>query len=122
MHLQAQKQALRVKEERRASVRYAHSLRTSCRPLGKEATTAWAATVENVSKTGAALLTDREVSRGAVLVIALEALGGRFARPLLVRVASVRPGAAGRWQVGCTFVKPLTDDDVQALLLAVTAD
>ena len=53
-----------------------------------------------------------------MLVVALEGLGGRFSRPLLMRVMNVRPIDGGGWLAGCVFVKPLTDNDVQALLLA----
>jgi hypothetical protein len=62
-----------------------------------------------------------EVRPGAVLVVALEGLGGRFSRPLLVRVMHAQPRPDGSWRAGCAFVKPLTDGDVQALLLAAPA-
>lgn len=107
--------------ERRAHVRYAHVLRTSCRLLGREAAASWTARVADVSRAGAALLMGCEVRPGTVLVVALEGLGGRFARPLLVRVMNVRPRGDGCWHVGCAFVKPLSEDDVQALLLAPPA-
>jgi len=102
--------------ERRAWVRYAHKLPISCRPLGKNASH-WPATIKDLSHTGAALVLPHEVRRGTVLVVALERLSGRFARPLLLRVLNVRPADNG-WLAGCTFVQPLTDHDVQTLLLA----
>jgi hypothetical protein len=102
--------------ERRAHVRYSHTLRSSCRTLGKEAG-AWTASVQNVSRAGVALVMDREVGRGSVLVVSLEGLGGRFSRPVLVRAMNVRPCGDGRWHVGCSFVKALTDSEVEALLL-----
>jgi PilZ domain len=105
-----------VPGERRAHVRYSHTLKGSCRPLGRE-TGAWSATVQDISRSGVALVMNREVRPGSVLVVALEGVGGRFARPLLLRVTNTRPGMAGRWHVGCAFVKPLTEDDLQALLL-----
>jgi hypothetical protein len=86
--------------------------------LGREAGGAWTARVVDVSRAGAALLMGRDVRPGAVLVAALEGLGGRFARPLLLRVTNARPQAAGCWHVGCAFVRPLSEEDVQALLLA----
>jgi hypothetical protein len=103
--------------ERRAHVRYCHTLRASGRLLGKEAR-AWAARVEDLSRGGVKLLMECEVRPGAVLVLALAGLGGRFARPVLVRVMNAARAPGGHWQVGCAFVKPLPDDDVQALLLA----
>jgi hypothetical protein len=104
--------------ERRAHVRYAHTLRTTCRPLGREAGATWDARVSDLSRTGVAFRMRREVRPGVVLVVSLEGLGGRFSRPLLMRVMRARPEGDGGWEVGCTFVRPLTDDDVQSLLLA----
>jgi hypothetical protein len=104
--------------ERRAHVRYAHALRTTCRPLGQEGGATWAARVCDVSRTGVALLMGRGVMPGSVLVVALEGLGGRFSRPLLMRVVRARAEGAGTWAVGCTFVTPLADEEVQSLLLA----
>jgi hypothetical protein len=118
--MEQQKSALRG--ERRAHVRYPHTLRTSCRPLGKEIGGAWAATVTDVSRAGVALVMEREVRPGAVLVASLEGLGGRFTRPLLLRVMNVRAMNAWRWQAGCGFVTALTDSDMQALLLAKPAE
>jgi hypothetical protein len=91
------------------------------RSLGREAGTSWGATVRDLSCTGASLLMEREVRPGTVLVVALEGSGGRFARPLLMRIIYVRPAEGRRWQAGCKFVMPLTNDDVEAMLLAEDA-
>jgi hypothetical protein len=104
-------------DERRAHVRYSHALRTQCRPLGREGAASWTARVRDISRSGIALLMPREVRAGAVLVVALEGRGGRFARPILMRVVRVGPEGKGGWEVGCTFVTPLADDDLEALLL-----
>ncbi|HEX5272834.1 MAG TPA: PilZ domain-containing protein [Gemmataceae bacterium] len=107
--------------DRRAHVRYSHDLPTTCRPLGRDSGASWLAQVRDVSRGGASLVLDREVRVGAVLVVAVEGLGGRFARPLLMRVMHVRPDVAGGWEAGCAFVSPLTETDVQALLLTGAA-
>jgi hypothetical protein len=104
--------------ERRAHVRYSHSMKTSCRLLGKREGEAWAARVGDLSRSGATLIADVEVRPGTVLVVALEGMGGRFARPMLMRVMNLRARPDNRWQLGCAFVKALSEDDVQALLLA----
>jgi PilZ domain len=105
------------RDKRRAHVRYSHTLRTKCRALGREGAASWAARVHDVSRTGVALRMGREVREGEVLVVALEGFGGRFARPVLMRVIRVRAEAGAGWVVGCTFVIPLTENDVEALLL-----
>jgi hypothetical protein len=104
--------------ERRAQVRYSHALRTTCRPLGRQGGGSWSARVRDVSRSGAALRMSHEVRPGEVLVVALEGCGGRFVRPLLMRVVRTRPDGEGTWNVGCTFVTPLADNDLQSLLLA----
>jgi hypothetical protein len=116
------KQRFTALSERRAHVRYPHAVRSACRPLGREGWVPWTARIEDLSQAGVALSAEREIRPGAVLVVALEGLGGRFSRPLLVRVMHARRKADGKWQIGCAFVKPLCDSDFQQLLLAPQAE
>jgi hypothetical protein len=102
--------------ERRAHVRYSQSLGLACRPLG-QASASWSATIRDLSHTGAALAMSQEVRPGAVLVVTVDGLGGRFARPLLMRVLNVRSREDGERVAGCAFVTRLSDDDVQSLML-----
>lgn len=102
-------------KECRVHVRFAHALRSTCRPLGREGG-AWTARARDVSRTGIALVMEREVRVGTVLVVALDSLSGRFARPNLMRVVRVRRELGKGWLAGCTFVTPLSDADVEALL------
>ena len=59
-----------------------------------------------------------EVRPGAVLVVTVEGLGGRFSRPLLMRVLNVRSGEDGGLVAGCAFVTRLSDNEMQTLMLA----
>jgi PilZ domain-containing protein len=103
-------------KECRAHVRFAHALRSTCRPLGREGGTAWTARARDVSRSGIALVMEREVKVGTVLVVALDGLSGRFTRPILMRVVRVRRELSKGWLVGCTFVTPLSDHEVEAML------
>jgi hypothetical protein len=107
--------------ERRAQVRYSLTLQTSFRRLGRDGTASWGARVRNVSRTGAALVMAREVMAGAVLAVTLEGLRGRFARPVLMRVNRVRSEGDSRWVVGCTFVTPLADADIEEMVMGCCA-
>jgi HD-like signal output (HDOD) protein len=109
-------------ERRRAGPRYSLTLNARCHLLGKAGGPGWEATVENVSRNGLALRLGYEVQRGAVLELRFAGLGGRFARPLMVRVTNARSRSLGEWRVGCTLVKELTHSDVQVLVAAAARD
>ncbi len=105
--------------EQRRHVRFSGSRTAICRLLGNEAK-ALRARIDNVSRTGLALRMRLQARRGSVLVMSVDGLGGRFARPMLARVTSCRVAGEGVWQMGCSFVRPLTDEEVQVLLVPNT--
>jgi hypothetical protein len=106
----------RVGSERRRCLRFPGGRTATCRLLGNESE-AVAARIDNVSQTGLALRVPRQARRGSILVIAVEGIGGRFARPILARVTSCRAAEADVWRMGCSFVRPLSGDEVQVLLV-----
>jgi hypothetical protein len=114
------KQKLAPRVERRAQVRYPHRSEASCRMFGTPADAWRAASFQDLSCSGASLMTAYEVRPGAVVEVMLEGTSGRFSRPLLMRVRNVRAGDDATWQAGCSFVSPLTDHDVELLLLETT--
>jgi hypothetical protein len=103
--------------ERRAQLRFPGTRKAACRFLGQEADALAAACIDNVSRSGVALRMRQRAPRGAVLVITMDGIGGRFARPMLARVTNCRAAADGLWRIGCSFVRPLTDDEVQVLVV-----
>lgn len=108
-----------AEKDRRAAVRYKNVQHVTCRFLGQaDDEDGWRATISDVSRTGVSLLTAGECVRGSVIVTSLKAFLKRLDRPVLLRVRSVRKTAKGGWQVGCSFVTALTDDDIAALLAA----
>jgi hypothetical protein len=102
--------------ERRKQPRYPHLSRASFRLLGQKNDEPAAAEIEDVSRSGLALVLNTEVRLGSVLVVTLGGPSGPFERPLLVRVAHVRPEGP-RWCVGASFVTPLSEEALQVLLL-----
>jgi PilZ domain len=104
-------------QERRKQTRYPHLVGVNYRLLGREDAELAPAEIEEISRSGLALVLDTEVRPGSVLVVTLERASGPFERPILVRVLNVRQ--EGRcWYVGASFVTPLSEDTLQLLLLA----
>jgi hypothetical protein len=58
----------------------------------------------------------RRFERGAGLAIELPGKGDRPAYTVLVKVVHVRPADHGLWALGCQFISPLSDDELQQLL------
>lgn len=101
----------------RAQHRYSHMLKAGYRPLGAENAPFCPAVILDVSQGGMSLVVEEKSERGKILVLKLEGIEGRFERPLLIRVANARPYDDNLWRIGCAFVTPLREPDVQELLL-----
>lgn len=106
--------------DRRAHDRYDHTRAVSFRLLGKTEDGPFWGTLENVSRSGLCLSVDTECRRGSVLVLQMDAAIGRFIRAVLLRVARTTKLENGRWQLGCTFVLPLEEPEIQVLLLTAS--
>src|SRR5437016_4466196 len=75
----------------------------------------WEADVLNLSARGIGLVLDRAVAAGNVLVLKF-AKNDLKARAHLVRVKHVANRADGTFKVGATFVVPLGDEQLHALV------
>ncbi|MCS6977388.1 MAG: PilZ domain-containing protein [Gemmatales bacterium] len=103
--------------ERRAKVRYTCRVKSTWRPLGSP-DTAWDALVQDVSETGLRLLVGTQQKRGTILSVNLECGQERFSKGILVKVVQCRSQEGGLWSVGCSFIKPLKEKELLALLHA----
>ena len=101
--------------ERRASVRHAVNMEALSRPLDGQDTIWWGATVRDISGSGVGLTLCYPFRAGTYLAIDLQASGGS-AKTLLTRVVHAVDQSDGTWHIGCEFVKPLTDSDVDLLI------
>jgi hypothetical protein len=110
------------RSEKRCFVRYPHTLAIRCRLLGDSGNGGWPATLVDLSRKGAAVEIARECPRGTVLALSVDGLVGRFERPVLLRVSRVKAVSPTLWRIGCTFVKPLSEEELQAVLLARSAE
>ena len=89
----------------------------SCQPPSdwKRGGQKWLARVRNVSTSGLCLVLNRRLERGAGLAIELPGTDSDSPSTLLVRVMNIRAEGAGAWILGCAFVSPLSDEELQAL-------
>lgn len=110
----------RPRVERRAWVRLPTSQAVSCQPLASptagETETAWLGRLLDVSPGGLALLLSRRFEAGTLLIIELSDQAKGRVRALGVRVVHATPEKESRWIIGCKFVSPLTEEELQTLV------
>jgi hypothetical protein len=85
------------------------------RPLGTESTLSWGAQVRDLSSGGIGLVICYPFKPGTYVAIDLQR-GTALARSLLARVVHANEQADGTWTIGCEFVKPLRQSDVDLLM------
>ena len=100
-------------EERRAWLRYVCDLVTLCRPTYAPNSEPLMARVRNISCGGIQLLVDQPFESGAILSIELPGPAGEPISTLLACVIYAMPQGGGDWAVGCSFVRELSDEDLQ---------
>lgn len=75
----------------------------------------WGATVRDLSRTGLSLTLCFPFRTGAFLAVDLKEARGA-GRTLLIRVVHAQDMADGTWRLGCEFVKPLTESDLELII------
>jgi hypothetical protein len=101
--------------ERRASTRHALIAQGLARPVEGQDAIWWGATVFDLSNTGIGLSLCFPFRPGTYLAVDLHGPDGSN-RSLLAKVIHARDQADGTWHVGCEFVKPLSDSDVEVMV------
>ncbi len=104
-------------KERRRAVRFECKRRNAWRLFATTTCYSGKGTVHDVSVNGISLSVDAVLRPGMFLDLSL--LGEdeqSIAKPMLVRVRRVTPQIDGHWLVGCTFVKSLNREELQAWL------
>ena len=100
----------RLEFEKRVAERHDCNLDATTHPLDSVDTLAWGATIRDVSRTGVGLTVCYPFRAGTYLAVDLKGT------TVLSRVVHVRDRADGTWQVGCEFIKPLSESEVDRLL------
>jgi serine/threonine protein kinase len=108
--------------ERRAAVRYPLGVATDCAVETSlhvpEADTnhQWPASVEDISRSGLALVLARRMEPGTVLVVDLEGQDGKTVKSLQAKVVRLQDRGFGQWLVGCKLLEPLSPEEVRLLV------
>ena len=113
-------------DDRRAYVRYAVGVGTSCmihtslfdsdHHIEPDTTAVWPLVVKDVSAGGIGILLARRCEPGTELSIELVTESTNTTRSLPVKVVRVRRDTLGHWIHGCEFSKPLEEKELVAVL------
>jgi len=104
------------RNERRASVRYVVDEHKSKILVASVGYGSWPACVRDISPQGIGIFLNRRLSSGSKLKIELQNTARNITVNLDVRVAHAVQQHGG-WFMGCSFTRPLTDQELQELLL-----
>jgi hypothetical protein len=113
---QQQPAALPSPANRRASVRYQCGPATPGRVNIAEKHEFVRAWVLDLSARGMGLLVPRRLDIGQFVIVRMKSTSGRQTYELAARVAHISPHVQGDWVIGFELHKPLTPDDLDALL------
>jgi hypothetical protein len=94
---------------------HAQSLKAECR-LATDTSLFSPATALAIAPTGVRLLSSHRFGGGTVLTVRLFPLAGETIVIKRARVVNLRPEGDELWLHSCSFTKPLTDEEMQALL------
>jgi hypothetical protein len=98
--------------ERRESPRHLCSLEATSHPLEGGDALSWGAVVNDISAGGVRLTLCYPFRPGTYLAVELHTSTG-MARTLMVRVQHVHDQTDGMWRLGCEFIKPMTESDME---------
>jgi hypothetical protein len=101
--------------DRRVAERYAVALEATSHALESNETLSWGAVVQDISTTGVGLTLCYPFRPGTYLAVEIPTLSGTM-RTMLVRVVRVDDQRDGMWRLGCEFIKPLTESDMDVIL------
>ena len=101
--------------EKRKTVRHLSGREAVSHPLDGQDSLCWGAQVRDLSASGIGLSLCYPFKLGTLLAVDLQGPAGT-ARTLLARVIRVNDQADGTWTVGCEFVKPISDSEVEIMI------
>jgi hypothetical protein len=101
--------------ERRAVERRICSLEATSHAVEPGPALSWGAVVNDISPGGLSVTLGFPFRAGTYLAIDLPSASG-MVRTLMVRVRHVHDQVDGRWRLGCEFLKPLGESDMEPLV------
>jgi hypothetical protein len=102
--------------EQRVAARQTCLIEATSRPIEVGDGMAWGGNVKDISAGGLKLGICFPFSPGTFLAIELQSAAGAVSRAFVCRVVHVHDHADGTWTLGCEFIKPLSDSEVDLLL------
>jgi hypothetical protein len=101
--------------ERRDAERHIVSLEATSQPTDGNESLSWGAVVQDISSTGVGLTLCFPFRPGTYLAVDIPTLSGTM-RSMMVRVVRVDDQRDGMWRLGCEFVKPLSESDLDVIV------
>jgi PilZ domain-containing protein len=102
--------------ERRQFVRYPCQVEVVCRVYGSKDQAVYPALSQDVSVQGIGLILSSCLNRGLILEVKPQSARWETIRSVLARVRSATALPDGRWLIGCSFVRPLTEEELASWL------
>jgi hypothetical protein len=105
--------------DRRTFVRLTTELAATCRPATRGHDVGWPGQIHDISCGGVGLILRHRFRPGTRLTVELRARTGGVLRTVRLRVVHARAvlvEGCPCWLLGCAFVEPLTDEELQPLL------
>jgi hypothetical protein len=103
-----------VEEERRVSVRFPSDAATTLQAESGGAQECLQANIQDVSRGGINLLVDRYFESGSLLSVETPGKEDRTRFAVLAYVVHATEQKNGKWALGCTFARQLSDADLEA--------
>lgn len=100
--------------DRRIGDRHMVDIEATSRPVDGDGSLYWGATVCDISRSGIGLNLCYPFRAGTYLAVEVT-VGGRR-RTLQTRVVHARDLSDGTWHIGCEFLRPLSEDELGAVL------
>jgi hypothetical protein len=101
--------------ERRYAERHIVSLEATSHALESSETLSWGAVVQDISTSGVGLTLCYPFRPGTYLSVEIPTLSGTL-RSMMVRVVRVDDQRDGMWRLGCEFIKPLTESEMDVII------
>lgn len=102
-------------DDRRGSERHLCSLEATTHLVEPGQTISWGAVINNISAGGLNLTLCYPFRLGTFLSIDLKSPNGMI-RSFMARVIHVHDRTDGMWQLGCEFLRPLSDGDIELIV------
>jgi hypothetical protein len=101
--------------DRRTAERHFCSLEATSRQDDGDEAISFGAVVDDISTGGLSVVMCYPFKQGTFLSVDLQCADG-MARSVMVRVVHVHDRRDGQWRLGCEFLKPLANGDLDAIL------